>query len=127
MLDLSLVGYVAAVLAVFGLLLLRFRLAIAGAVTLATVFLPALVEHSSYPLTDSWGLALETAALACGLLVLERGSRWLIPWTALILAALVHARQHLDSDPRRRLAHRHVEVEGCGVAARHGASPRRSR
>jgi hypothetical protein len=84
-LDLSIAGYVAAILAIFGLLLLRFRLPIAGAVTLATVFLPALVEHSSYPLTDSWGLALETAALACGLLVLERGRRWLIPWTALIL------------------------------------------
>ena len=85
MLDISLAGYVAAILAIFGLLLLRFRLAIAAAVTLATVFLPALVDHSSYPLTDSWGLALETAALACGLLVLERGPRWLIPWTLSIL------------------------------------------
>jgi hypothetical protein len=85
LLDLSLAGYVAAVLAVFGLLLLRFRLAVAGAVTLATVFLPALVTHSSYPLTDSWGLAFETGAFACALLVLQRGSRWLVPWTALLV------------------------------------------
>jgi hypothetical protein len=84
-LDLSLAGYVVAILAIFGLLLLRFRLAIAGAVALGTAFLPALVHHSSYPLTDSWGLALEAGALACGLLVLQRGSRWLIPWTLLIL------------------------------------------
>ena len=79
-LDLSLAGYVAAILAIFALLLLRFRLPIAAAVTLATIFLPALTSHSSFPLTDSWGLALETAALASGLLVLERGPRWLIPW-----------------------------------------------
>jgi hypothetical protein len=84
-LDLSAAGYVVAVLAIFGLLLLRFRLPIAAAVALATVFLPALADHSSYPLTDSWGLALETAALASGLLVLDRGPRWLIPWAASIL------------------------------------------
>jgi hypothetical protein len=84
-LDLSIAGYVAAVLAIFGLLLLRFRLPIAAAVTLATVFLPALTHHSSFPLTDSWGLALETAALASAVLVLERGPRWLVPWVASIL------------------------------------------
>jgi hypothetical protein len=84
-LDVSLLGYVAAVLAIFGLLLLRFRLAIATAVALATAFLPALTFHSSFPLTDSWGLALETAALASGLLVLQRGRRWLIPWILAIL------------------------------------------
>ncbi len=84
-LDLSIAGYVAAVLAIFGLLLLRFRLPIAAAVTLLTVFLPALTDHSSYPLTDSWGLALETAAFASGILVLRRGPRWLIPWTLSIL------------------------------------------
>jgi hypothetical protein len=84
-LDLSIAGYVAAVLAIFWLLLLRFPLPIAAAVTLATVFLPALTHHSSFPLTDSWGLALETAALASAVLVLERGRRWLIPWTLAIL------------------------------------------
>jgi hypothetical protein len=84
-LNLSVAGYVAAVLAVFWLLLLRFRLPVAAAVTLATVFLPALTHHSSFPLTDSWGLALETAAFATGILALQRGPRWLIPWTAAIL------------------------------------------
>jgi hypothetical protein len=90
-LDISLAGYIAAVLAIFALLLTRFRLAIAGAVTLATVFLPALVSHSSYPLTDSWGLALETAALASGILVLQRGPRWLVPW-GVALAVLAFTR-----------------------------------
>ena len=80
LLDLSLAGYVAAVLAVFALLLLRFRLPIATFGALATLALPALVHHSSFPLTDSWGLALETVALASGLLVLDRGRRWLVLW-----------------------------------------------
>jgi hypothetical protein len=84
-LDVSLLGYLAAVLGVFGLLLLRFRLAIAAGVALATAFLPALTSHSAYPLTDSWGVALETLGLACALLALERGRRWLFPWTCAIL------------------------------------------
>jgi hypothetical protein len=85
LLDLSLVGYVAAILALFGLLLLRFRIAVAGAVTVATIFLPPLAKHSSFPLTDSWGLALEIAALAAALLTLDRGLRWLPLWIGAIV------------------------------------------
>lgn len=85
LLDVSLAGYVVAVLALFGMLLIRFRLAVAGAIALATAFLPALTFHSSFPLTDSWGLALEIAALASGILVLQRGPRWLLAWGASIL------------------------------------------
>jgi hypothetical protein len=84
-LDISLAGYVAAVLAVFWLLLLlRFQLVVAAGVTLATIFLPALTFHSGFPLTDSWGLALEVAAFGTALLALRRGWRWLIPWAAVI-------------------------------------------
>lgn len=85
LLYISLAGYVAAVLAVFGLLLLRFRLAVAAGVALATAFLPALVEHSSFPLTDSWGLALEATAFGAALLTLDRGRRWLPLWIGAIL------------------------------------------
>jgi hypothetical protein len=84
-LDVSVAGYVAAILALFGLLLLRFRLPIAAAVALATVALPALSKHASFPLTDSWGLALETAAIAAGILALERGRKWVIAWAAAVL------------------------------------------
>lgn len=84
LLDVSLAGYVAAVLALFFLLLLRFPLPIAGGVALLTAFLPALTEHSSFPQTDSWGLALEIAALACAALAIDRGRRWMIPWIVLI-------------------------------------------
>jgi hypothetical protein len=84
-LDVSLAGYIAAVLALFGLLLLRFRLPIAAGVTAATVFVPALVHNSSLPLTDSWGLALEIASFAAAILVLRRGERGLV---AILLLAL---------------------------------------
>jgi hypothetical protein len=84
-LDVSLAGYVVAVLAVFWLLLLlRFRLAVAAGVTLATIFLPALTFHSGFPLTDSWGLALEVLAFGAAFLALQRGPRWLIAWAAAI-------------------------------------------
>ena len=85
LLDLSIAGYVATILALFGLLLLRFRIAIATAITAATVFLPPLLKHSSFPLTDSWGLALELTAFAAALLTLDRGRRWLPLWLASIL------------------------------------------
>lgn len=84
LLYLSLAGYVASVVALFGLLLLRFRVSIAVAVTLATIVLPPLTTHSSFPLTDSWGLALEIAAFAAALLTLDRGLRWLPLWVGVI-------------------------------------------
>ena len=85
LLDLSLAGYVATIVALFVLLLLRFRIAIAAAVTFATIFLPPLVNHSSFPLTDSWGLALEICAFAAALLTLDRGLRWLPLWIGAIV------------------------------------------
>jgi hypothetical protein len=88
LLDISLLGYVAALVALFVFLLLRFRPAVAAGVTLATVFLPPLVDHASYPLTDSWGLALEITAFVGALLTLDRGRQWLALWipTILVLA-----------------------------------------
>jgi hypothetical protein len=85
LLDISLAGYIAALLALFLLLLLRFRLAVATGVTLAASFLPPLVNHSSFPLTDSWGLALMTLAFAAAILTLDRGRRWLLLWIAALL------------------------------------------
>ena len=84
LLYLSLAGYIAAVLALFGLLLLRFRVPVAAAVAAGAALLPPLTEHASYPLTDSWGLALEIGALAAAVLTLERGLRWLPLWVGAI-------------------------------------------
>jgi hypothetical protein len=80
----SIAGFVAAVLALFGLLLLRFRLPVAAAVAAATALLPRLTDIAPLPLTDTWGLALMTAALAFAVLALDRGRRWLWPWAAAI-------------------------------------------
>ena len=84
LLYISLAGYVAAILALFGLLLLRFRPALAGAVSLLAVFLPPLTHHSSYPLTDSWGLTLEIVAFAAAILAFDRSLRWLPLWIGAI-------------------------------------------
>ena len=84
LLYLSLAGYMAAVLALFGLLLLRFRVLIAAAVAAGAALLPPLTEHASYPLTDSWGLALEIGALAAAILTLDRGLRFLPLWIGTI-------------------------------------------
>lgn len=84
LLYVSLVGYVAAVLALFGLLLLRFRIALAAAVAGAAALLPPLTSHASFPLTDSWGLALEITALAAAVLAFDRGLRWLPLWVGAI-------------------------------------------
>lgn len=84
LLYVSLAGYVAAVLALFGLLLLRFRLVVATAVTAAAALLPPLTNHSSFPLTDSWGLALQIVALGAAMLALDRGLGWLPLWIAAI-------------------------------------------
>lgn len=84
LLYVSLAGYVASILGLFGVLLLRFRVSIAATVTTAAIFLPALTQHSSFPITDSWGLALEVAAFAVAILALTRGLRWLPLWIAVI-------------------------------------------
>ncbi len=88
LLDVSLAGYVAAVLAVFWLLLAAgFRQRIAVGAALATALVPTLTFHASLPLTDSWGLALEASALATAVLALRRRqAAWLVPWALLLLA-----------------------------------------
>jgi hypothetical protein len=123
-LDVSLAGYVVAVLALFWLLLLlHVRVAVAAGVTLATIFLPALTFHSGFPLTDSWGLALEIAAFGSALLVLRRGPRWLVAWAAAIALLSITrdtmwipvlAAAFLAVSRRSRIA---LALAGTGVAA----------
>jgi hypothetical protein len=80
----SLAGYVVAVLAIFGLLLYRFSLPVAGLVALGTALLPALTDNAPLPQTDMWGLALLATALLAALLTLHRGRRWLVLWVPAI-------------------------------------------
>ena len=84
LLDLSLAGYVAAVLAIFGPAAPAFRLPIAAAVTLATIFLPALTDHSSYPADRQLGAGPRDRGAGVRAPRAERGPRWLIPWAVSI-------------------------------------------
>ena len=81
----SLAGFVLAVLALFGLLLLRFSLPVAASVGLVTAVLPALTDNAPLPQTDMWGLALLATALAAAVLTLRRGMHWLALWIPAIL------------------------------------------
>jgi hypothetical protein len=87
----SLLGYVLAGLAVYGLLLLRFRAWVAGLVALGVLALEPLRYWSLLPLTDSWGVALEAAAIAAAVLALRRPRPWL-PVFALTMLALSFTR-----------------------------------
>ena len=82
----SLVGYVLAGLAVYALIGLRFSPWIAGAVSLGTLALGPLRYWSLLPLTDSFGVALEGAALASALLALRRPRPWLAVFAPAMLA-----------------------------------------
>ena len=87
LLDVSIAGFVAAVLAIFWLLLaLGLRLPVAAGIAAVTAFVPALTDHAALPLTDTWGLALEAAAFALAVTALRRrDARWLAPWVAVLV------------------------------------------
>jgi hypothetical protein len=86
LLDVSMLGYVAAGLLLFALLRRRFSPGVSLAVTAACLLLPPLRQYSGRPLTDSWGLALEIGALLAAVLALERGGRWIAVFVAAMLA-----------------------------------------
>lgn len=87
----SLAGYVLAGLLVYALLALRFRAWIAAIVSLGVLALGPLRYWSLLPLTDSFGVALEAAALATAVLALRRPKPWL-PVFALTMLALSFTR-----------------------------------
>ena len=87
----SLLGYVLTGLAVFALLRLRFRPWTCAVVALATLALAPLRYWSLLPLTDSFGVALEAAALATAVLALRRPKPWL-PVFALTMLTLSFTR-----------------------------------
>jgi hypothetical protein len=54
-------------------------------ITAAVMALTPLRTFSFAPLTDSWGLFIETLCIAAGILAMKRGQAWLIPWTIAML------------------------------------------
>lgn len=87
----SLAGYILAGLLVYALLALRFRAWIAAVVSLGVLALGPLRYWSLLPLTDSFGVALEAAALATAVLALRRSKPWL-PVFALTMLTLSFTR-----------------------------------
>jgi hypothetical protein len=82
----SIAGYVVAGLLLFALLRRRFSDGVSLLVSIACLLLPPVRTFGGYPLTDSWGLALELGALIVALLALERGGRWIAVWALTMLA-----------------------------------------
>ena len=79
---LSLLGYVLIGPLLYALLRQRFRPLPSLAAAVVCLALPTLRQWSIFPMGDSWGIALEIAALLCAVLAVRRGRRWLIPWVA---------------------------------------------
>ena len=73
-------------LALLALLRSRFGPWTSTGVAAGCALLAPLRFWSFRPLTDSWGVALEALCLLAGVLVLERGPRWLPAWIAAVVA-----------------------------------------
>jgi hypothetical protein len=90
---LSLLGYILLGPLLYALLRKRFRPRTSLIAAAFCIVLPPVRGWSIFPITDSWGLALELIALLVALSALERGpeglKRWLPAWIAVILALSV--------------------------------------
>lgn len=82
----SLTGYALAGAVLYLLLRRRFTAPVSFAAAAVCVLLPAFRNWASQPLSDSFGVLLETAALAGAVLVLDRGLRWLPLWVVAVAA-----------------------------------------
>jgi hypothetical protein len=89
LLTASMVGYLLLALALYALLRRRFSSTTSAVATIACILLPPLRLYSFVPMTDSWGVLLETCALLAAVLTFDRGTRWLTFWVASIAALSV--------------------------------------
>jgi len=87
----TILGYVLYAPLLYLLLKRRFATGAALLATLSLIALPMFRSPSMYPGTDTFGVAMEVAALLMALLVLDRGYRWLPAWVA-AMAALAFTR-----------------------------------
>ena len=84
-LTVSLIGYLLLSLALYALLRRRFSTPTSVLVASAGILLWPVRDSSFVPMTDSWGLLLETCALLAAVLYFDRGSRWLVAWVAVLV------------------------------------------
>jgi hypothetical protein len=79
-LTVSLVGYLLLSLALFAFLRRRFSPWLSAGVASICILAPPVRDASFVPMTDSWGLLLETCALLAAALTYDRSERWLLAW-----------------------------------------------
>jgi hypothetical protein len=79
-LTVSLIGYLLLSLALFALVRRRFSPAVSAVVAGVCILAPPVRDASFVPMTDSWGLLLETCALLAAVLTFDRGVRWVAAW-----------------------------------------------
>lgn len=79
-LTVSLIGYLLLSLALFAFLRRRFSPWLSAGVASLVILAPAVRAASFVPMTDCWGLLLETCALLAAALVFDRSERWLWGW-----------------------------------------------
>ncbi len=120
---LSLLGFVLIPALLFWLLRRRLPLGMSAAVAAAVILWPPLRAWSVFPLSDSTGVVLLVAALLCALLTVERGPRWLLPWT-LCVGGLALTRDDAFIPVLSALAllavrrdRRSLALAGCGLGA----------
>ena len=120
---LSLLGFVLIPPLLFWLLRRRLSLGVSAAVAATVILWPPLREWSVFPLSDSTGVALLIAAILCALFAVERGPRWLVPWT-LCVAGLALTRDDAFMPVLASLAllavrrdRRSLALAGCGMGA----------
>lgn len=82
----SFLGYVLLAPALFLLLRRRFSPVVSLGVTAAILLAPPVYRWSFGMMVDSWGLFLETLAILAAVLVKDKGRRWLVLWTSVLVA-----------------------------------------
>ncbi|MBK5218929.1 MAG: hypothetical protein JJE35_03970 [Thermoleophilia bacterium] len=88
-LTVSLIGYLLLSLALYALLRRRFGAITSVVVASVCILAPPVRDSSFVPMTDSWGLLLETCALLAAVLTFDRGTRWLGAWVlAMVLLSV---------------------------------------
>lgn len=79
-LTVSLLGYLLLSLVLYTFLRRRFSPWLSAGVASLFILAPAVRAASFVPMTDSWGLLLETCALLAAALAYDRSERWLWGW-----------------------------------------------
>lgn len=79
-LTVSLIGYLLLSLALYAFMRRRFSPWVSAGIASICILAPPVRDTAFVPMTDSWGLLLETGALLAAALTYDRSERWLWGW-----------------------------------------------